>query len=95
MDQVQLCVRVCVRVHARALSHSAMVDSSTPWIVARQASLSMGFSRQESWKGCHFLFQEIFLTQGSNPHIFHLLHWLMGSLPLLHLGSQVQLDRVI
>ena len=25
--------------------------------------------------GCHFLFQGIFLTQGSNPHLWHLLHW--------------------
>ena len=24
-------------------------DSATPWIVARQAPLSMGFSRQEYW----------------------------------------------
>ena len=27
----------------------------------------MGFSRQEYWAGCPFLFQGIFLTQGSNP----------------------------
>ena len=32
----------------------------------------MGFSRQESWSGCHFLLQGIFLNQESNPH---LLHW--------------------
>ena len=25
--------------------------------------------------GCHFLLQGIFLTQGSNPHFLHLLHW--------------------
>ena len=25
--------------------------------------------------GCHFLLQEIFLTQGSNPCVLHLLHW--------------------
>ena len=34
--------------------------------------------------GCHFLFQEIFLTQRSN---LHLLHWQTNSLPLCHLGS--------
>ncbi|KAM7241367.1 hypothetical protein CapIbe_007939, partial [Capra ibex] len=32
----------------------------------------------------HFLFQGIFPSQGSNPH---LLHWQVGSLPLRHLGS--------
>ena len=25
--------------------------------------------------GCHFLLQGIFLTQGSNPHFLHHLHW--------------------
>ena len=31
-----------------------MSDSVTPWIAARQASLSMGFSRQEYWTGLPF-----------------------------------------
>ena len=34
--------------------------------------------------GCHFLLQGIFLTQGSNPHLLHLLHWPADSLPLSH-----------
>jgi len=34
----------------------------TPWIAARQASLSMEFSRQEYW--CGLLLQGIFPTQG-------------------------------
>ena len=33
------------------VSHSVMSDSATPWTVARQAPLSMGFSRQEPWGG--------------------------------------------
>ena len=32
---------------------------ATPWTVARQAPLSMGFSRQEYWSSCHFLLQGI------------------------------------
>ena len=32
--------------------------------------------------GCHAPLQEIFLTQGSNPHLLHRLHWQTGSLPL-------------
>ena len=36
------------------------------WTVARQAPLSMGFSRQEYWRGCHALLQGIIQTQGSN-----------------------------
>ena len=31
-----------------------MFDSETPWIVARQAPLSMEFSRQEYWSGMPF-----------------------------------------
>ena len=33
------------------LSPSVMSDSATPWTVARQAPLSMAFSRQEYWSG--------------------------------------------
>ena len=32
---------------------------------------------------CHALLQGIFPTQGSNPRILHLLHWQVGSLPLV------------
>ena len=36
----------------------------TPWTVACQATLAMGFSRQEYWStGSHSLLQEIFLTE--------------------------------
>ena len=40
----------------RSVSHSAASDSfqSIPWTVARQAPLSMGFSRQEYWNGLQF-----------------------------------------
>ena len=43
----------------------------TPWVVACQAPMYMGLSRQEYWVGCHFLFQGIFLTWGSNPGLLH------------------------
>ena len=36
---------------------------------------------------CHFPLQEIFHTQGSNPSLLWLLHWLAVSLPLRHLGE--------
>ena len=32
--------------------------------------------------GCHALLQGIFPTQGCHLHLFHLLHWQVGSLPL-------------
>ena len=37
---------------------------ATPWTVAHQASLSMGFSRQKNWSGL-----EIFPAQGWSPHL--------------------------
>ena len=45
--------------------------SVTPWTVAFQASLSMGFSRQEYWSGLLCCPPGIFLTQGSNPGLPH------------------------
>ena len=54
---------------------------ATPWTVACQAPLSTGFSMQEYWVGCHFLLQRIFPIQGSNPHLWCLLHRQAGSLP--------------
>ena len=43
----------------------------------------MGFSRQEYWRGCHALLQGILPTQGLNPRLWHLLHWQVGSSPLV------------
>ena len=52
-------------------NHSVVSDSATPWTLAHQATLSMGFSRQEYWSGCHFLLQGIFPTQELNPGLQH------------------------
>ena len=52
-----------------------------------QAPLTNGFPRHKYWSGCHFLLQEIFPTQGSKPHLLHLLHWQVGSLPLVLPGK--------
>ena len=42
---------------------------------------------ENTGEGCHFLLQGIFLTQGSNLHLFCLLHCQVDSLRLCHLGS--------
>ena len=40
------------RLYVRVLSHFGRVRlCATPWTVARQAPLSIGFSRQEYWSG--------------------------------------------
>ena len=63
-----------------AKSLQLCLDSITLRTVACQAPLSMGFSRQEYWSGCHALVWGIFPTQGSNPCLLRLLHWQAGSL---------------
>ena len=63
---------------------------ATPWTVACQAPLSMGFFRQ-CWSRLPFPFQGIFLTQGLNPHLSHLLYLQASSSPLAPLGNSVSL----
>ena len=50
----------------------------TPWTVAHQAPLSMGFSKQGYWVGSCFLLQGIFRSPALQA----------DSLPLSHQGSQ-------
>ena len=60
-----MCKAVCMCVHMHVLSHVQLF--STPWTVACQVPLSMGFSRQKYWSGLPFPTPGIFLNQGSNP----------------------------
>ena len=71
---------------------SVVSDSVTLWTVGCQASLSMGFSRQEYSSGSrildhHDLLHVIFPSQGWNSHLLCLLHWKAGSLPLAPPGK--------
>ena len=45
----------------------SLVSSKTPWTIAHEVPLSMGFSRQETGVGSHSLLP----TQGSNPGLLH------------------------
>ena len=46
-----------------SVSRLAVSDSVTPWTLAHQAPLSMGFSRQEYWSGLPFP------SPGDLPHL--------------------------
>ena len=72
-------------VHAYCFSHVWLY--ATPWTVAHQATLSTGFSRQDTGVGCHFLLQGLLPMQGSNPHLLRLLHWQVSSLPQVPPGK--------
>ena len=58
----------------------------TPWIIALQASLSMGFFLQEHWSGLPCPPPGTFPTRAWT-HSLQLLHCQADSLPLHHLGS--------
>ena len=66
------------------LSHFSCVWLfATPWTVACQAPLSMGFFSQEYWRGLPCPPPGIFPSQGLNLSLLHLLHLQANSLPLM------------
>ena len=60
---------------------------ATPWAVARQAPLSMRFSRQEYWSGFLCPSPGDLPNTGIESIFFCLLHWQVGSLPLAPPGK--------
>ena len=71
-------------LHACVLSRfSRFRLCATLWTAARQAPLSMGFSRQESWSRLPFP------PPGDlpNPSLLHLLHWQEAAWPLVPAGK--------
>ena len=75
LSRIRIIINVCVFIHVWLFA--------TPWTLAHQTLLSMGFPRQEDWSGL------LFTSPGDLPHpgikpVFLLAG---GSLPLSHLGS--------
>ena len=60
---------------------------ATPWTVAYQAPLSMGFSRQEYWSGLPYLPPGDFPDPGIKLLSLCLLHWQAGSLAVAPPGK--------
>ena len=69
--------------------------TATPWTVAYQALLSMGFAGKNAGVGSHSLLLGLFPTQGSNPGLLYLLHWQVGSLPLVPSGKPLEVRAVV
>ena len=59
----------------------------TPWTVARKAPLSWDSPGKNTGMVCHFLLQEIFPAQESNPSLLCLLYWQADSLGLVPPGK--------
>ena len=88
---LRVCVCVCVCVLNR---FSCVSLFATLWTVAHQVPLSMGLSRQECWSGLPCPPPRSLLSQGSNPCLSLLLHWLVGSLPLVPRGKLRLLHKI-
>ena len=75
-------------IHLCMLSHFSCV-----WLcaalcsVAHPAPLSMGFSRQEYWSGLPCPPPGVSSWPGDQTIVFYLLHWQVGSLPLVPPGK--------
>ena len=54
-----------LKIKVKSLSHVQL--PATPWAVAHQAPLSMGFSRQEHWSGLPFTSPGDLPDPGSEP----------------------------
>ena len=54
----------------------------------------MDLSRQEYWNGLPFPYLGIFLTQGSNLSLLHLLHWQADSLPAEPLETPLTMNKL-
>ena len=75
----------CVCVHAKSLSRVWLFAS--PWTVAHQDSLSMGFSRQEYWSGLLWPPTGDLLDPGIEPTSPVAPSLQADSLPLYHRGK--------
>ena len=51
------------------------------------SSVLANFPGKNTGVACHALLQGIFLTKGLNPHLLHLRHWTVCSLPLVLPGK--------
>ena len=69
-------------MHACAPSHFSRVRICDPMDCSLPASSVHGILQARTLECCHALFQGIFLTQGSNPQLLHLLLWQVDSSPL-------------
>ena len=81
-------VFVCVHVNACMLSRLSCVQLYvTPWTIARQAPLSLGFSRQEYWSGVPFPSPGDLPDPGMESTSPAVPVWQADSLSLSHQGS--------
>ena len=77
-------VRVCTKSLQSCLTLRDPMDCSPPG-----SSVHGDSPGKNTGVGCHAFLQGIFPTQGSNLCVFCLLHWQVGSLPLVPPGKSL------
>ena len=85
-----MCIQVDTHTYVCTVSVCALSQVplfATPWTVARQAPLSMGFSRQEYWSGLPFPTPRDLPDPGTEP-----MSPALQALPLSHRGSPIPLS---
>ena len=81
---------------SESFSHSVMSDSLWPHgLQSTRPLCPWGSLGKNSGVGCHDFLQEIFPTQGSNPHLLCLMHWQAGSLPLVPPGKPLKKNMCV
>ena len=75
-------------MHAKLLQ--SCLTLFDPKDYTHQTPLSMGFPRQEYWRGLPFPTPGDLPDHGSNLCLLRLLQWQADSLPLLYLGSPLK-----
>ena len=81
---------MCVCVCARTCTHMCLVlsDFCDPHAPSSTRLFCLwDFPGKNTGVNCHFLLQGLFLTQGSNLSLLHLLYWQVDTSPLSQLGS--------
>ena len=86
---VSVCVCVCVCVHAHTCAQLCTLCDPTDY--SRPGSC-LQIPGQGYWSGFLSLLQDIFSTQGLNPH---LLYWLVDSLPLAPPGKLRKFNKKV
>ena len=77
--------------HTHTLSYSVMSDCFSPHgLQPTRLHCPWDAPGKNTGAGCHALLQGIFPTQGSNPYLLCLLHWQVGSLPLVPPGKPMR-----
>ena len=85
-----VCVCVCMCLYVCVLSRLSTVQLFvTPWTVACQAPLSMGLFKKKYWSGLPCPPPRDLPNPGTELESLSLLHWQVGSLPLVPPGKSL------